>query len=36
MSDQPDRWIDLRSDTGTQPCAAMRAAFESFFKDWRA
>jgi threonine aldolase len=26
MSDQPDRWIDLRSDTVTQPCAAMRAA----------
>jgi len=25
MSDQPDRWIDLRSDTVTQPCAAMRA-----------
>jgi threonine aldolase len=26
MSDQNDRWIDLRSDTVTQPSAAMRAA----------
>lgn len=26
MSDTTGRWIDLRSDTVTQPCAAMRAA----------
>lgn len=26
MSDSISRWIDLRSDTVTQPCAAMRAA----------
>ena len=26
MSDNPPRWIDLRSDTVTQPSAAMRAA----------